>query len=454
MKIKVAGAGAGKTTSMAKDVIKRYRQLTDNKIIYVITYTNAAKDHIRNKLTEELGAIPSNIKVETSHAFLLHELIIPFHRLLYNVHFSSVSLLNLPTVPIYNAKKLQELHNQNIIHVDEVTKTAKYVLCGKSNDKVKIKQMREKIINIIRSYLDSIFMDEAQDMDEHLSQIVQKLDIEGFHLHLVGDPKQDLRGYQQFRSLITDYEVSVEYLDQNHRCPDAQILLANLYTNEKERQQLSHKNTGVLNLVFESATDLDALLNDPKWDYKYISKKQSCYYTSTSIDEKPLELLNYELKLLVKRSSFQKYSLEQTVYILADWIIKKLSLLDNVNIINGISHSLALNLTGGEKGRLDAAIELNRLETKLKGFLVHSIDKVKGLEGERCLFILTTDLADYLFKIKTNQNKMMNYLYVALTRATNELTILITEKVENQYTEEIKEWQTKYLNPCIESDEL
>lgn len=454
MKIIVAGAGAGKTTSMAEEVTERYRQLTDNKIIYVITYTNAAKDHIKNKLTEELGTIPSNIKVETSHAFLLHELIIPFHRLLYNVHFSSVSLINLPTEPIYKAKKLKELQNQNIIHVDEVTKIAKYVLCGKSNDKIKIKQMREKIINIFRNYLDSIFMDEAQDMDEHLSQLVQKLDSAGFYLHLVGDPKQDLRGYQQFRSLITSHESSVEYLNQNRRCPDAHIILANLYTNKKERQQLSSKNKGVLNLVFESATDLDALLNDPKWDYKYISKKQACYYTGTSINEKPLELLSYELKLLVKRSSFKKYSLEQTVYILADWIIKKLSLLDNVTIINGISHSLALNLTKSEKGHLDVAIELNRLETKLEGFLVHSIDKVKGLEGERCLFILTTDLADYLFKIKTNQNKMMNYLYVALTRATNELTILITENVENQYTEAIKEWQTNCLSLCNEIDRI
>ncbi|MGE7023354.1 UvrD-helicase domain-containing protein [Solibacillus cecembensis] len=433
MKIIVAGAGAGKTTSMATEVIERYRQLTDSKIIYVITYTNAAKDHIKNKLTEELGAIPSNIKVETSHAFLLHELIIPFHRLLYETHFSSVSLLNLPTEPIYKARKLQELHKQNIIHVDEVTKTAKYVLCGKSNDKIRIKQMREKIINILRNYLDSIFMDEAQDMDEHLSQIVQKLDASGFHLHLVGDPKQDLRGYQQFRALIKANDSSVVYLNQNHRCPDSHIMLANQYTTEKERQQLSHKNKGVLNLVYESTTDLNVLLNDPKWDYKYISKKQSCYQTGTDKDEKPLDSLRYELKLVVKKSAVKQFSLEQKVYILEKWILKKLSSFDNQSIMAHISHSLVFKFNKGEMRRLDSAIELNRLEKKLEGFLVHSIDKVKGLEGERCLFILTTDLSDYLFKIKTEQNKMMNYLYVALTRSKKDLTILITKEVEKKY---------------------
>lgn len=55
------------------------------------------------------------------------------------------------------------------------------------------------------------------------------------------------------------------------------------------------------------------------------------------------------------------------------------------------------------------------------------------LEGERCLFILTTELSDYLFQIHTNQNKMLNYLYVALTRSKKELAILISIEVEEKY---------------------
>ncbi|MDE9753469.1 UvrD-helicase domain-containing protein [Staphylococcus delphini] len=50
MRIIVAGAGAGKTTSMAEEVLNRYEKIKDGKIIYVITYTNAARDHIRKKL--------------------------------------------------------------------------------------------------------------------------------------------------------------------------------------------------------------------------------------------------------------------------------------------------------------------------------------------------------------------------------------------------------------------
>jgi len=157
--------------------------------------------------------------------------------------------------------------------------------------------------------------------------------------------------------------------------------------------------------------------------------------------------LRYELKLLAKKSSVKKFSLEHKVYILENWIIQKLSSLDNINIISHMSYSLALDLTDDEKDRMDVAIELNRLEKKLEGFMVHSIDKVKGLEGERCLFILTTDLADYFFKIKTDQNKMMNYVYVALTRSKNELAILITNRVESKYgLDFISSWCNKYIS--------
>ncbi|MET4559755.1 superfamily I DNA/RNA helicase [Lysinibacillus parviboronicapiens] len=433
MKIIVAGAGAGKTTSMAKEVLSRYSYIADNKIIYVITYTNAAKNHIKNKIIKEHGFLPNNIKIETSHVFLLHEIIFPFHRLLYNVHFTSVSALKLPKEIGFKSKKLKELRDQNIIHVEEVSKIAKDTLCGKSRDTVKIKKTREKVITILKNYLDCIFMDEAQDMDNNLSQIIQKLFSEDFNLHLVGDPKQDLRGYLEFRRLVEYYPDNVEYKNENRRCPDSHVLLANSYVDDKERQQLSGNGNGQINLVFESNVNLKEFINNPKWDYKFISKKHDIYFTNTTASEKPLESLKYELKLLVRKSSSNQYSLDHTVYLLEKWVIQKLKSFTNKMIVDKIGQVLSLELSKQDRARLYSSIELNRMEATENGFLVHSIEKVKGLEGERCLFILTTDLADYLFKIKTDYNKMMNYLYVALTRSKHELIIFITKEVENKY---------------------
>lgn len=68
--------------------------------------------------------------------------------------------------------------------------------------------------------------------------------------------------------------------------------------------------------------------------------------------------------------------------------------------------------------------------------VVSSIEIIKGREAERCLFILSTDLAPYLFREKTEDNKTSHLLYVALTRSLDHLTILVMKEVEETYTRE------------------
>ncbi len=77
------------------------------------------------------------------------------------------------------------------------------------------------------------------------------------------------------------------------------------------------------------------------------------------------------------------------------------------------------------------------------GILVSSIESIKGQEGYNCLFILTNDLADYLFQKKKEMNKIKNKLYVALTRSLKDITLLITKEVENKHK---KEFIIEYLN--------
>ena len=51
-------------------------------------------------------------------------------------------------------------------------------------------------------------------------------------------------------------------------------------------------------------------------------------------------------------------------------------------------------------------------------------------------FVLTTDLAPYLFLQKKEDNKTKHLLYVALTRSLKDLTIMITIEVEASYHKE------------------
>lgn len=433
MRIIIAGAGAGKTTKMARDALTRYKQIESGKIIYVITYTNAARDHIRSKIIEEIGNIPGQIKVETSHVFLLQEIIFPFYHLLYNQQYSSVSALKLPDNLAYKAKKLKELKQQNIIHVEEFTSAAKNVIYGKSNDKKVIKEKRNKIISIMKDYLDSVFIDEAQDMDENLSKIIQILYINGFNVQLVGDPKQDLRGSNELRKLIEGYPQCIEYVIENHRCPITHVKLSNLYVPEKEKQEYQTGEIGVINTIYESDIDINDYLINQNWDYVYISKKNDRFSTDSKQIHSQADSLNYELKLLAKKANIEDKKINQMVFLIVEYILENLNSKNNREIINKIGEFLTLKFTKQDYARLCSVLDLNRENKLTEGLVVNSIDKVKGLEGERCLFILTTDLSDYLFQIKKEQNKMLNYLYVSLTRSKKELVILITEEVEKKH---------------------
>ena len=95
--------------------------------------------------------------------------------------------------------------------------------------------------------------------------------------------------------------------------------------------------------------------------------------------------------------------------------------------------------------RIINALEIeNKLPTD--EIIVSSIDRIKGQEGSNCLFILTSDLASYLFLDKKENNKTKNKLYVALTRSLDKLTIIISKEVNDKYkTDFITEFFNEYI---------
>lgn len=446
MKIVVAGAGAGKTTSMAQVVLDRLKEIVDGKFIYVITYTNAARDRIREKIIELNGKIPKQLFIETSHVFLLREFIFPFHHLLYEQHFTKASQIKLSDNAGYRGLKIKELAMNKIIHVEKVTETAKWIVCKKSKDKKETKEKRRKILEIISRYLDSVFIDEAQDMDKHLAQIVGVLDSKGINMHLVGDPKQDLRGRNAFRELISQYEQNVEYISKNHRCPISHVNLSNTYISKEEQQTPQTRENGKLNFVFESDVDINDFVKAGSWDYAFIYKKNERFITHENDKNIAEQNLTYELESLVKKSAIKETEVDKYVYYLKKAILKNLAKMNYFTIFSKLEKSLSIKLTSQDKGKLAGVFKMNCEIPSVEGIEVNSIDSIKGLEGNRCLFILTTDLAPYLFDEKKVQNKMLNYLYVSLTRAKKELVFLVTNEVENKYS---KEAINKYFEEIV-----
>lgn len=77
----ISGPGAGKTHNMVNKVLSALNDLTANKYCCVITYTNAATEEIRERISKRID-IPQNLFVGTIHSFLIKFIIEPYAHLL------------------------------------------------------------------------------------------------------------------------------------------------------------------------------------------------------------------------------------------------------------------------------------------------------------------------------------------------------------------------------------
>lgn len=93
----------------------------------------------------------------------------------------------------------------------------------------------------------------------------------------------------------------------------------------------------------------------------------------------------------------------------------------------------------GRLEREDYYALMNQMTNSKSKYNVHSIDKVKGLEADECMFIVNQSMLDYLLMKKTDRNKELNYLYVALTRTSKNLILAINiEEGKNETIDAIE----------------
>lgn len=446
MKINVAGAGAGKTTKMADKIIDKYNHVSDFQNIYCITFTNNATTCIEKKLVNYFGQIPSNIKVSTIHSFLYREFIKPYYYLLYQKQFDDISNIMLENNPRFSKWKMNQLEEQGILHINAFTEKAKWIVVKKSNDKKREKEIRKIILKTFSCYCAMIFLDEAQDIDSHLVEILKQLNLSGIEIELMGDPKQDLKGFGSLRQIMFDYSENIIYLNTCHRCPQNHLDMSNSIIQTTE-WQTSEKKYGDLSFVFESDIDVSSYNEQQKFDLLYISKKNDRYDTHSNLNETlQFDSLHFALKERISELYSNKEEL----------VIRKVAYYYTNKLINIYHESLdskkamkAIKVfnDGNKKAyaKIISALEIVNIHCVEK-ICVNSIDAIKGQEGKSCLFVLTTDLAAYLFKEKVDDNKTKNRLYVALTRSLDKLTILITNEVENKYN---RDYITNYLRPFV-----
>lgn len=425
--IQIAGAGAGKTYTLAEKILVRHHKKDNDKIIYAISFTNYAKRNIEQRVAElNNGLMPSDICIETVHSFLLNEIIYPFSQYYFGKAFSKATSMKLPIEIKLQKYQLKRVNERGIIHNSQVFNKAKQMIVdGKGETKAKHRK-KELIIEYLQASVDALFIDEAQDLDADALTLFGKLS-ESIYAYIVGDPKQSIKypkDFREFTERIRENNSVFHMLSPNtitRRMPECHLRISNLFCPADERQTTMSDVKGEIyylystdekfSKLYESFDFLKALIYiRQETDTFTTQDSKSVFSLEETVREKLLEKINsdYDSDAFVK--SIEKYFINLT--------LKK----GEKGAIQSFTKHFGITLENNEYAKLINDLKIENKEKKLK---VKSIDKIKGLENELCMFIMDNTMLEYLFGKKQETNKEMMRLYVALTRSKSDLILVI-----------------------------
>ena len=424
-KVKVACAGAGKTYAMAEEILNFNRYNNEEKDIIAITYTNTARDNIYNNIYKQNLEIPTRVKISTIHSFLLEYIIYPYSNYILGKKYSKATSIPLSDNIAFKNKRISELGDKQIVHNEKVFKLSKQIIVPYKNDNVLIKKKKEIVLDHILSSISSIFVDESQDLDEDVIKILELLGNSGIYIYMIGDPKQALKYpqvYNKFVNNVAENKIpSFEYLPSNNitrRLPKKHVYISNIVCTNSEKQTTIKEIEGNLKYIYSDDTNFRKVYHSFQNDSSicYIKRRSNQFNThnKNTIDS---ILLEEVLKLNLNGDDIDAFLYEkiQELYSLIE---------SNNNIKLGLKiflNKYKIRLSTNNYAKLISSLD----DKQNKDFNILSIDKVKGLEKENCMFILDDSLLEYLFKIKNKRNKEMNYLYVGLTRSSKNLLLVI-----------------------------
>lgn len=167
-KLYIAAAGAGKTTFLTKHAIDLLKNDSDTKSIAIITYTQKNQEVILDRIKNEVGYIPNQIKVMGWYSFILDYCVRPFMgAVIDSLYCTNVGLLLVEGISntqkvngkyftTYSVKNLKDkfLTKENYFYSDKLSEFA--YSCYQKNKKIFIQRLAD--------IFSSILIDEVQDM--------------------------------------------------------------------------------------------------------------------------------------------------------------------------------------------------------------------------------------------------------------------------------------------------
>lgn len=436
IRIEISGAGGGKTTGLVEKIYNRYNGIINYKKIFVITYTNYAVNQIINSYVKKYGVLPKNVKIMTVHKFCIQEIINPY----YKYTFQKTPIENIVTFKYNHNRKYYEfsrLLDKSCIHTDNVFSMSKWILCGKSNFSKNQKEVCKNNFKYFISDVDSIFIDEYQDLDIDILTIILKIiDQNSINISIVGDPKQQIMGRDYSRWFILELEkrnIIPTYNSNCYRCGANLITLSNKLCLDTE-QQITEKSNMILKYIFYD--ELESIVSDfqaNKEDFlvymkesneKFTTNKESindCNLNFEDVSSYDKKYINTRIQIIIKNNSYSQ----------KEKIMKIKDLLSQFNI--ELSAILRMQLLDYLNNNISCNSNL---------YKIYSINKVKGLEADYCFYIIDNNFLKYLIDTP-KRNMESNKIYVALTRAKKGLYLVIPREFKR--LDELESLGFKYL---------
>lgn len=441
MKLVNSGAGSGKTTSLADIIIEREAESSSNSHVFVIAYSNYAADVIKTCLTSAMTTdadIP-NVHFSTIHSFLWNYIIQPYYFLLFGVQFTSISNSRLSSNNKFRASKLKQMRTDGVLHVSEFARVSKQVVQGRKKVTKREKRMRAMILDHLSNFIDSIYVDEAQDMDQDTADILESLNNSGIFCYLVGDVNQDLHARNGFRSLIENHRQAITLNKENHRCPQSHVKLSNIFLPYD--QVSTSKVEGHLGYILEKDCNLRQIMDKFNDGLIYISKSIRSFQVHRQTNMSVLEQLEYILRkyhvIVPAYSDMNSETSKKWAYDVAHLVLDAVRSQVNMHdIVNKLIKILRQPYSATLYAQLIENVrEFDAQDNNENVFSISSVEGVKGNQADNCLLIMSTDLFRVLVGENKKANSTANLLYVGLTRSTNRLLIMLTKEVSDHYSE-------------------
>ncbi|ENH2299744.1 UvrD-helicase domain-containing protein, partial [Vibrio parahaemolyticus] len=299
---------------------------------------------------------------------------------------------------------------------------------SKHNSRAKKTKVR-RLLAILGSCFDKIFIDEVQDLDKDALRFFEVLGCNDVDVYMIGDPKQAIKFPQDLDAFVRkvapkEYATILPINNQTRRVPTEILAVSNSFCYEDQQQVSLSEMVGELMYIESTDGRYDELLTN-YLDTKQlvcIDKKKGRYTTSS----KHKHAFPREIEEMIRDSNHKK---DKALFVKAAFS----DFMDDVAkvgariAINRLKASHGLTLNGQHFAQL---YELcNSCSGNDVQFKVQSIESIKGLDADVCVIILSSNTLKYLTQNGISEanrfNKEWKKVYVALTRAKKRLVLAL-----------------------------